>query len=208
MIKVSFLGDSITDAGGASDRINLGYVNDLARLFPLNAKKYAIGGTRIARDNGCNNEYNFLDRAKEMDLDTDFIFVMGGTNDFGHGFAPIGEKGSKDEYTFIGACDSLMRFLIDKFGRNKLCFIIPLPRKDGDLVDYRESINTEKRKAPFSVYQNIIKELADLYHIKTLDLSDVFNDLDRLTVDGLHPNDLGHEVIAKALKEYLISLGF
>lgn len=208
MIKVSFLGDSITDAGGASDRVNLGYVNVLAKIFPLIAQKYAIGGTRITRDSGPNCDLNFLDRAKEMTAETDFVFVMGGTNDFGHGFAPLGEITSRDAYTFSGACRLLMEYLSKKFNKNKLCFILPLPRFDEDKVDYVESVRTVKRQASLEEYRKIIKQLANELEIKVLDLSNVFNDVNKLTIDGVHPNDLGHEVIAKALAKYLSELGF
>lgn len=208
MIAVSFLGDSITDAGGASDRKNLGYVNVLAKIFPLISKKYAVGGARIAKDNGINHENNFLDRALTMDNDTDYVFVMGGTNDFGHGFAPLGDINSTDEYTFSGACNTLMKLLIDKFTNKKLCFILPLPRFDEDKADYTESTNTVKRRARLETYRTIIRNLAKRYNIEVLDLSLVFNDIDKMTADGVHPNDYGHEIIAKELVAFLKQKGF
>lgn len=208
MIKVSFLGDSITDACGASDRQRLGYVNNLAKLFPLKADKYAIGGARVSRDYGFNNQNAFVLRAKNMDPNTDFVFVMGGTNDFGHGYVPIGEKGNDDEYTFYGGCNSLMKILIQKFGKEKLCFIIPLPRADENKLGYIDATHALKHLAPLNEYRKIIQELANHYQIKTLDLSYAFNDVKKLTDDGLHPNDLGHEIIAKELAKYLHALGF
>lgn len=206
MIKVSFLGDSITDAYGASDRKHLGYVNNLAKSFPLIAQKYAVSGTRISRDKGKHYKDNFLDRAKKMDPNTDFVFVMGGTNDFGHGFSPLGKIGCNDEYTFCGACDSLMKSLTKKFGNEKICFILPIPRIDENILGSVEP--PLKHLATLDTYRKIIQEEAKYHRIKTLDISDVFNDVNKLTVDGLHPNDLGHEIIAKALAKYLRKLGF
>ena len=104
-LKALFLGDSITYGSGASS-LDKNYVNLLAKYTGLNTVNYGVGGTRIARQtkaSACTDwDYDFNARARIMDKDADIIGVFGGTNDYGHGFAPIGKPTDTDEYTFYG----------------------------------------------------------------------------------------------------------
>lgn len=52
---------------------------------------------------------------EELDEDADIIGVFGGTNDFGHGDAPLGTFGDRTVYTFYGACHYLMNRLVERF---------------------------------------------------------------------------------------------
>ena len=50
-------------------------------------------------------------RFTEMDERADAVVVFGGTNDFGHGDAPLGKPSDRDPSTFYGACHYLMNGL-------------------------------------------------------------------------------------------------
>ena len=43
------------------------------------------------------------------------IFVFGGTNDYGHGDAPLGKQGDNDPLTFYGALYDLYQRLLKKY---------------------------------------------------------------------------------------------
>jgi len=76
---------------------------------------------------------DFILRARWMDRNADFLFVFGGTNDFGHGDAPLGQMGDKTPFTFYGAMDTLCSDLLRYgFKNDRICFIMPTRRFDED----------------------------------------------------------------------------
>lgn len=211
---INFLGDSITSGGGASCKEN-SYMSLLSKRAQLGkVNNYGEGGTRIAKQNvqrteELNNE-DFLTRAKRMDKDADFVFVFGGTNDYGHGDAPMGKLNNKDEYTFIGALQTLIEYLIEIYGKDKICCILPLPRYNAENVYGENGIKKEWgiEGYAFSEYLENERMIFEYYGVDYLDLSGLFyvpttNKEEGLFCDGLHPNDDGHKIIANAIYEYL-----
>lgn len=87
--KAVFLGDSITEGVGVSDLKNLYCERVKAELGLSNAVNYGIGGTRIAAQADDGGQA-FAVRYQKMDDDAALVIVFGGTNDFGHGTAPVG----------------------------------------------------------------------------------------------------------------------
>ena len=105
--KINFLGDSITEGVGASapDKV---YHQVILRKYGLAAaRNYGISGTRYARQitptlNEPRFDLDFCQRYAGMDDDADIVVVFGGTNDFGHGDAPIGTPDDRTPDTFWG----------------------------------------------------------------------------------------------------------
>ena len=58
---------------------------------------------------------DYCRRYKTMDPDADIIVVFGGTNDFGHGDAPLGEMSDRTVDTFYGALHTLYTSLITRY---------------------------------------------------------------------------------------------
>ena len=116
--KINFLGDSITEGCGVSCEENI-YHQIMKRHYGLaEARNYGVGGTRFARQltpSEPQYDRNFLVRAAEMDKDADVIVVMGGTNDFGHGDAPLGTFFDRENNTFYGACHQLFTYLLETY---------------------------------------------------------------------------------------------
>ena len=105
--KINFLGDSITE-GCCATAPELGYVEALKRTCGLaSVRNFGIGGTRIARQRIPSEEpkydRDFGSRIAEMDPDADIVIVFGGTNDHGHGDAPLGTDSDRTPDTFWGA---------------------------------------------------------------------------------------------------------
>lgn len=214
---INFLGDSITAGAGAVTVANM-YTTRLCAMLGAVENNYGICGTRIAKQRVHRNpddlseDEDFLVRAEKMATNADFVFVFGGTNDYGHGDATMGSLGSTDCYTFYGALDALCRYLLGVYGREKLCFILPLPRFDSANI-YGESGAKKSPSQPLSAYIEAERAVLTSFDIDFLDLSDDFptpltSSGDELTMDGLHPNPKGHKIIADRLYTYLRQKGF
>ena len=209
MKKINFLGDSITQGGGASSHENR-YSTLAAKYFNAKECNYGAGGTRIAKQKTNNypdyDNNEFMRRAVLMEKDVDFTVVFGGTNDYGHGDAQLGCMEDRDVYTFYGAMHELVTYLLGKYPKEKLCFILPLPRYNQDSL-YGEGQKPVAMYA-LSKYIEAEKEVLSYYGVEYLDLSDRFYEpqapiYDALFRDGLHPNDAGHKLLADCLIEYL-----
>ena len=129
--KINFLGDSITEGVGATDPEAM-YVNIVKHDAELaEARNYGISGTRIARQS--NDEGSaYCDRYKKMDDDADVVVVFGGTNDYGHGEAPIGLSTDRTGDTYYGACHELIRGLIEKYPSATIVVMTPIHRENED----------------------------------------------------------------------------
>ena len=201
--KINFLGDSITEGCCATD--NFGFVEILGKYYGLAAaRNYGIGGTRIARQRIPSllgrEDGDFCGRFRDMDPDADVILVFGGTNDHGHGNAPVGENSDRTPDTFTGACHYLFAGLKEAFPNAKIVVATPLHRADENRDD---GITLED-------YVNHIRRIAGEHHLPLLDLyasSAICREtLETLTTDGLHPNDEGHRILAREVAGFLETL--
>ena len=140
--------------------------------------------------------------------DADAVVVFGGTNDYGHGDAPIGTFDDRTPDTFYGACHYLYRGLIQKYLGKPIVIMTPLHRLGEEKkVNYNQDANDLKR------YVNIIREVAEYYSLPVLDLfatsgiqPDIKEIQDAYVPDGLHPNDAGHRFIAERVQSFLKNL--
>ena len=209
-MKAIFLGDSITEGVGASSEANK-YVNKVAKICGIEVKNFGVSGTRIARQtipyDWVTADYDFQMRAEVMDKDADKVFVFGGTNDYGHGDAKIGDENDDSPYTFNGGLNNLMKRLIGTYGKDKICFILPIRRfLEEDLFGQGH------RKEPTLNLKGYVDIIRSKCEKEGVDYIDLYNDGipkpltdkgDEYTADGLHPNDKGHLFIAEKIKEYL-----
>ena len=207
-IKANFLGDSITQGVGVPS-VEFAYWNVLKEKFGLaEARGYGISGTRFARQKeptlrNPSYDQDFCSRVEQMDPDADLVVVFGGTNDFGHGDAPIGCFADRTPNSFYGACHTLMTSLIERFPTAVIVFMTPLHRA----CEYIEG------KAPLKDYVAIIREVAEFYGIPVMDLYATSGMQPQLEAhkkafvpDGLHPNVAGAARIADRLGYFLQSL--
>lgn len=209
---VNFLGDSITEGVGADNKDKC-YVSVLERDYGLKkANNYGKSGTRIAKQNEifwCEDfNDDFISRADNMDKNADIIVVFGGTNDFGHGSAPMGDFESRDPYTFYGAMHTLILKLLENYENSRIVFCTPIHR------EYEEvSAEVSKKNCPLKKYVEIIKEVCEFYGVPIIDLWKVSGIQprvpfikNRLCPDGLHPNNRGHKILADCIAAGLKAL--
>ncbi len=215
--KVIFLGDSITQGIGVSSVENR-YTDVFARNTGAIVSNYGVSGTRIAKQKkpffspeNSMYERDFLLRVDEDIKETfaDLIVVFGGTNDYGHGDAPMGAFFDRDEYTFYGAMHSLINKLANKFPEARIVFMTPLHR-GSESNPYNDH---GVRVAPLKDYVNAIREVCEYYSVPVLDLFknsgmqpaiDVYREL--YMPDALHPSDKGALRIASMLEEFVKTL--
>ena len=203
--KINFLGDSITEGVGASEYAHC-YVEQFAAATGAVCRNYGIGGTRIARrrvpyDNPIFDQ-DFPSRVPEMDPDADVVVVFGGTNDYGHGDAPLGEMSDRTVWTYYGALHVLFTALIEKYPTAQIVILTPLHRED-----------EEKRTPILKPFVDATRQVAEYYSLPVLDLWANYGIQPRIPVmknmyvpDGLHPNDAGHAILANKLRAFLEQL--
>ncbi|HPJ02868.1 MAG TPA: SGNH/GDSL hydrolase family protein [Candidatus Limiplasma sp.] len=213
--SIVFLGDSITEGTGTSNP-SMVYWRVLETLTGAVCYGYGIGGTRIAKQYTPSQEpkwdRHFSSRVDEMKRHADIVAVFGGTNDFGHGDAPLGTFADETEQSFYGALHHLIRKLIMQYPSAQLIMMTPLHRQSEDDNPQKNEQHYPNGKRLVE-YVDAISEVAAFYGIPVLDLYRTCSMQPRLPVmqerfmpDGLHPNDAGHALIARRLAGFLRSL--
>lgn len=209
--KILFLGDSITEGCGASGSEKT-FFSIIAHKYGACCVNYGIGGTRIARQSKPSAEErwdkDFCSRVSAMQNGADAVVVFGGTNDYGHGDAPIGSMNDRTPDTFYGALHTLYSSLIEKYIGAPIVVITPLHRinENSPLGDgYKETA-----VGPLSFFVKIIREVAEYYSLPVLDLyatsglqPEVPIIKEKYMPDGLHPNDAGHIILADKIGKFL-----
>ena len=212
--KITFLGDSITEGVGVSSLEHL-YWNVVAKRTGAKCCAHGISGTRIAPNripSPCPDwDQHFASRVDELEDDADIVVIFGGTNDYGHGDAPIGTMADRTEDTFYGSLHTLYLKLIEKFPEAQIVIMTPSHRSS-EGAWYINDLG-QRTQAPLSVYVDEIREVAAYYALPVLDLYRVsgLQPLvpllqERYMPDGLHPNDAGQMRIAEKLIGFLTSL--
>lgn len=212
--KINFLGDSITEGHGTSGE-QARFSSLIAEKYGITARNYGIGGTRIAKqrvtDLAAEWDQDFIDRVDIMEPDADAVVVFGGTNDFGHGDAPIGRMSDRSPYTFYGALHCLYTKLLEKYPAARILVITPLHREQEDAL--RGDGRKDRDFGTLYDYVAVIRQVAEYYSLPVLDLfktsglqPKVAVIKERYVPDGLHPNDAGHVILADLIGKALENL--
>ena len=216
---IDFLGDSITEGVGVYDQNNR-YDNVAHRRLELAAHyNYGIGGTRLAHQSAPSEtpryDLCFCGRAYLLEKSADLIVVYGGVNDYIHGDAYFGKMEDRTPETFCGAVYFLMNFLKTNYEGKKIVFMTPAHMHFKGISDKFPTGRPMKKPdaQPLSAYVEVIKARGEELGIPVLDLFEKLpidpnneSDREKYTVDGLHFNDDGHEILANTLCDFLESL--
>lgn len=191
------MGDSISSINYANKR----YWEIIRDKYNMQVNNYGISGTRIAVKDDYPNA--MCERYIDMQDDADIITVFGGTNDYGANI-PLGDnnKDSKDKTTFYGALNVLCEGLVTKFPGKRIGFFTPLQRH-----------GTPPYHTRWIGYQEAIKYVCGKYNIPVLDLNlsggiamQIESIANEFSIDGLHPNDKGHELLARRIEPFIEQL--
>lgn len=209
--KIAFLGDSITEGCGCS-AVEKTYWSLIGQRTGAKVYGYGISGTRLAIQ-AVPDDFNryFATRVDSMIPDADAVVVFGGTNDFGHGDAPMGTMADRTPETFYGACHDLIIKLINRYPAAQLLFATPLHRLSEDECVFNEW--GIRRVGRLFDYVQAIKEVAQYYGVPVVDLYSTCLIQPKVEIlrqmympDGLHPNDAGHARIAQRVLSALQEL--
>ena len=156
----------------------------------------SISGTSISALSPVMSEKALVRRYIENKTPADVVIVAEGTNDFGNN-VPLGKKSDKGDVSFYGALDSLCRGLKETYPDARILFVTPIGRFDDEcnqiglsLDDYREAI------------AQIAGKRYGFFVIDGGKLGFKAHDEDfrrRILRDGVHPNQEGHELLARAV---------
>ena len=218
-LKVNFLGDSITEGVGVSDRENLRYTSVFERETGTIVNNYGIGGTRLAHQEKPSEtpryDLCFCGRAYLMEKSADVVVVYGGVNDYIHGDAHFGTMEDKTPVTFCGAVYFLMNLLKERYPEKPIVFLTPAHMNFKGTSDKEVSPRPMKKPdaQPLSAYVEVVKARGAELGIPVLDLFESLgidpnneDDKANYTVDGLHFNDEGQKILAKVVGDFLSAL--
>ena len=214
---IDFLGDSITEGVGVTDRVNNRYDKVLKKKCGLaETYNYGIGGTRLAHQRKPSakprHDLCFCGRAYDLKKTADIVVVYGGVNDYIHGDAPFGEIGDTTPATFCGGVYFLMDLLKTLHPGKTIVFMTPArlnyEGNDGSKPSTRPTKGPDAK--PILSYIDVIEKTAAQFEIPVLNLYEKLGidptkeeDRKKYTIDGLHFNDDGHHILAARLQEFL-----
>lgn len=188
------LGDSITAAPG----LTRNYHGIIAQKLGLTAINYGYNGSWISHTDGIPEGNEMCVRYATMTDDADIITCFGGINDINNR-AALGQMGDTESTTFYGAMDILIRGLLYKYPGKRIGFITPLRYGTGESEQpYIEAIHEVCEKYAVPVLDLYREGLASS---ATTELGDMFFKAGE--VSKLHPNELGHDVIARKVEAFL-----
>jgi len=207
--KIACLGDSITAATNLEkeeDYLKMSYPHQLGVI--LNAKEVVnlgVGGSSIGR----YWENAFVDRYQEIPEDTDIIIVMGGTNDgFCASEKELGTLEKREERTFAGDLDELLKALKEDYPDARIVLVTPLSNVLHDMLRRNKSY-----LCPQSAFAAMMKQLAAEYGIPVIDLynSGILDSHDAAVIhnfipDGVHGNEMGYRILAEHIAAELIRM--
>lgn len=204
--KIAFVGDSITAADGttpayASESIKgyQSYVKDLGA--DVTSLHYA-GATYRKYDANISDSthpslYTAINLNNEWDFSSyDTICLMAGSNDVGRG-PNFGTVDSRDSGTTFGALNLIIEYIIQANPNVKIILFTP-PQRKREGTTHVPDLWTKLLELCVG-----FEEIGANYGVKTVNLVKEggigFANLNSTLYDVVHPNNLGHELISKAI---------
>jgi lysophospholipase L1-like esterase len=214
--KAGFLGDSITfgyDPDNSPNQMSRPWVKQVEEYLGMECINYGINSSSVCPfpnvDDSIRNP--MTKRYINMADDLDVIGVMGGINDSIYpNSIPLGNMSDRTTDTLYGGYHVLFKGLARKY-RGKFVFVMVYPHYDAfetwSGVTY-----------PFSVIQDMIREVANYYSIPVLDLSkesqlspylddeyELFRRFQTTEFHDAHPTQAGADIIAKTVANFINS---
>ena len=208
-MSIAFLGDSIT-LGYGLDNMESRYSTIVSRELGMEEENYGITGTLIAKAGLNSDDKNdFLSRA-DLITKADVAVVFGGTNDYFWSDKPIyGDDGSYFEH----AVKELVDLVKEKRKARITLFVTPYAHNGiGNFKggrNWQDSNRHDTSEINFNGhtlrdYVNVIENVCAENDIYCLNLHKEFDFCwQKHTLDGCHPNEKGHALIANAIVKRL-----
>lgn len=200
--RILFIGDSITDVKFNSRfrfkfRVKNIYATQLKKKFRKYSKKINVDIKGIAS----NRTYHVYDRLTKdcINLKPDVVIMLIGVNDAWENYGP-------DNYPPLlrpmePHIREIFRRLRAELPDAQILYIMPF------LIDAVEE------KFPFhkilDEYRELLKTVALEHGATVIDMQKIFNEAQKTTapkdlaVDGIHPTNLGHSIMAEAIEKLI-----
>lgn len=191
--KMNVIGDSIVQGSYGN------FIIPIRNILCLSeARNYGVGGSCLASSSQDEQYPPSVLRYTEMNLDAQIIIVHAGTNDYSAQI-PLGDSTSTDITTFNGALNVMMNGLREMYPTALIIF---------DSILHRYNDNQLEIKA--SQYRQAIEDRClanhivfyDCYKYSGFDFVKGYYD-HILTVDGLHPNQAGANILGRKLAGFI-----
>lgn len=149
-----------------------------------------------------------VDGLEKIDFSSvELVLVMHGLNDYYSGVPVRNEKDIYDEYTFTGALRSAIEYLRQANPGMRIVLVTPtytwyLPTEQ-TCQEYDEGggVQEDYILAEMAVAEELGIEVIDVYH--DVYPHEKWEDWGLYTLDGLHPNESGRELLSGIIAEYL-----
>ncbi len=183
-------------------------LNMTALAAAIQAGDFRVPRSARIRENATEYFPETLEGLSEIDFSrVETVFLEYGLNDY-HAGAPIqNEEDPYDEYTFSGAIRSVVRRLREACPGLRIILVTPTYTwyRDERLTceEYDPGGGTLDLyvEAELQTAAELGVELIDVYH--DFYPHDTWEDWQRYTRDGMHPNEAGRELLARTLAAYL-----
>ena len=196
--KVIFFGDSITQAGVSPN----GYITKLGQILEKTGQKdnFELIGAGI----GGNKVYDLYLRLEDDVLakKPDLVIIYIGVNDVWH-------KKTSGTGTDADKFEKFYQAIINKLKANNISVVLATPAAIGERTDFSNDSDGDMNQ-----YSNIIRNIAQKNSLKVCDLRKLFLDYNLknnpenkekgiLTTDRVHLNELGNQMVAEAMLNYI-----
>jgi lysophospholipase L1-like esterase len=198
--KVIFFGDSITFQGAKPG----GYIVKMTDA--LTQKNMSSDYDLIGAGIGGNKVYDLYLRMDDdvLSQNPDIVFIFIGVNDVWH-------KTLSGTGTDIDKFEKFYTAIINEFLDRHIRTILCTPAVIGEKTDF-----TNRQDGDLNAYSQVIRNLAQKFHCGLVDLREIFHNYELknnpgnkesgvLTVDKVHLNDAGNQLVADKMLEVLLA---
>ena len=200
--KVLFLGDSITDVK-FNRRMSLKIKGKSIYALQLKKKlkKYSKDIEVVTKGIASNRTYHVYDRLTRdcINLKPDVLIMLIGVNDAWENYVP--EQYPPLLRPMEPHIREIYRRMRQELPNTQILYLMPF------------MIDSVKEKLPFhktlDEFREVLKDVAIENNATVIDLQEVFNEAQKsiapklLAIDGIHPTNLGHRVMAEAIEKVL-----
>jgi lysophospholipase L1-like esterase len=198
--KVVFFGDSITQQGAKPG----GYIVKITETLAQKnlSSDYELTGAGI----GGNKVYDLYLRMDDdvLSQNPDIVFIWVGVNDVWH-------KTMYGTGTDIDKFEKFYTAIINKLLDRHIRVILCTPAVIGEKTDF-----TNQQDGDLNAYSQVVRNLAQKFHCGLVDLREIFHTYELrnnpgnkesgiLTVDRVHLNETGNQLVADKMLEALLN---
>lgn len=162
---------------------------------------YGADGITVSASGFEGNDYSLTKYIDEME-GGDTVIIAGGTNDYGNEkTVELGNINDKQDVSFFGGLFVLFTKVKEKYNNSKIYVLTPIHRLSEDeknskgyiLEDYRKAIIERAKEFGFEVIDGKCVPINPKNK----------EDKEKYMIDGLHPNQEGHKIMAEYLLRYI-----